>query len=110
MSRENIPFPERLRSARESRGLSQAQLAEKAGLQSAAIAHFEAGRRSPSLKNLRALAEALAVSSDYLIGLEKQQTTIDVMPSRLAKQICRLTAENVDLLELIGQELLKRQR
>jgi transcriptional regulator with XRE-family HTH domain len=61
-------FAERLFAARELRGLSQAELAKMAGLQPAAIGHFERDRRKPSFANVRALARALNVASDYLLG------------------------------------------
>ena len=50
------------------RGLSQTDLAAKTGLQQVAISFFETGRRSPSLGNLRRLADALEVTTDYLMG------------------------------------------
>ncbi len=61
-------FAERLKEARSQRGLSQAELADKAGLVQSAIGHFEGARRRPSFANVRALARALNVSSDYLLG------------------------------------------
>lgn len=61
-------FGDRLVAARTRRELSQAELAEKAGLQPSAIGHFERNRRKPSFANVRALAKALNVSSDYLLG------------------------------------------
>ena len=61
-------FGNRLLAARENRKLSQTELASKAGLQPAAIGHFERNRRKPSFANVRALAKALNVSADYLLG------------------------------------------
>ena len=61
-------FGARLKAARENRDLNQTELAKVAKLQPAAIGHFEAGRRKPSFANIRALAKALEVSSDYLLG------------------------------------------
>jgi transcriptional regulator with XRE-family HTH domain len=61
-------FPERLKSAREMRKLTQIELGTKASLPSTSIAHFEAGSRKPSFDNLRKLAEALEVTTDYLLG------------------------------------------
>jgi len=58
-----------LRAVRESRGFSQSDLAGRCGLQPSAVAHFEAGRRTPSLHNLVRLCRALGCQSDYLIGL-----------------------------------------
>lgn len=61
-------FPERLRRAREYRGLTQGELAERAKLQPSAISHFETGARKPSFDNLRLLADTLDVTTDYLLG------------------------------------------
>lgn len=61
-------FPARLRAARDLRKFNQAELAERAGLPSTSIAHFEAGSRKPSFDNLRRLADALMVTADYLLG------------------------------------------
>ena len=69
-------FKTRLRGARDLRRLSQSDLAERSGLQPSAISHFETGRRSPSFDNLRKLADALAVTIDYLLGrVEKSSTS-----------------------------------
>jgi transcriptional regulator with XRE-family HTH domain len=69
MSSPAPAFAVLLKQARERQGLSQAQLAERAGLQPSAIAHFEADRRKPSFENVRRLAKALDVSSDLLLGV-----------------------------------------
>ena len=61
-------FSDRLRNAREMRKLTQIELGTKANLPSTSIAHFEAGKRKPSFDNLRKLAEALEVTTDYLLG------------------------------------------
>lgn len=61
-------FPDRLRRAREYRGWSQSELADKAKLQPSAISHFETGARKPSFDNLRLLADTLDVTTDYLLG------------------------------------------
>ena len=61
-------FPQRLRAAREMRDLNQGELARPAGLQASAISHFETGARKPSFDNLKRLADALKVTTDYLLG------------------------------------------
>jgi transcriptional regulator with XRE-family HTH domain len=71
MTSQNVPsevFTSRLRSARDMRGWSQAELARRAGLPPTSIAHFEIGTRKPSFDNLRRLAGALEVTADYLMG------------------------------------------
>jgi len=59
----------RVEAARRRCRLSQAELGERTGLHQSAVAYFEAGRRVPSTPNLVRLAQALDVSTDYLLGL-----------------------------------------
>jgi transcriptional regulator with XRE-family HTH domain len=62
-------FKERLKTAREQlRRWNQSELAGKAGLPPSSIAHFETGARKPSFETLHKLANALEVTTDYLLG------------------------------------------
>lgn len=65
---EDHIFARRLSAAREMRKMSQGDLAEKSGLPPSSISHFEAAKRKPSFANLKRLASALEVSTDYLLG------------------------------------------
>lgn len=49
--------------------LTQAELAEKINSDTCYISRVETGARKPTVDNLAALANALEVSSDYLLGL-----------------------------------------
>jgi len=62
-------FPVRLQAARKLREMDQATLARKAGLPASSISHFEGSSRKPSFDNLRRLANALEVTTDFLLGL-----------------------------------------
>jgi transcriptional regulator with XRE-family HTH domain len=71
MTKKSSPsemFKERLRSARDLRKWSQSDLADLAKMPPSSIAHFEAGSRKPSFDTLRRLANALEVTTDYLLG------------------------------------------
>lgn len=63
-------FSNRLRALRIAHDMTQQELAVRANLQQSHVAHFEAGRRTPSIHNLRALCRALEAQSDYLLGLK----------------------------------------
>jgi transcriptional regulator with XRE-family HTH domain len=60
--------PARLRFLREQAGLTQVQLAERAGLHLSAVTRFEQGVRSPTLESASALASALGVKVDDLLA------------------------------------------
>ena len=66
--RNSNDFAIRLKEARLKRTLSQTELAAKAKMVPSAIAHFEGARRKPSFANIRALSQALSVTSDYLLS------------------------------------------
>lgn len=55
-----------LRVYRDLRGLTQAMLAEKAGVNRVTVAEIETGRKQGSVASLRALAGALDVTLDDL--------------------------------------------
>ena len=64
-------FPERLKELRESKGLSQIQLAKKLNneVTNSAIAMWETNQRVPNLLAVITLAQFFNVSIDYLAGL-----------------------------------------
>ncbi len=58
---------ERLRVTRCSKGLSQDQLAEAAGMSKTGLWQIEKGHSEPGAKTIVALAKALDVTTDYLL-------------------------------------------
>lgn len=54
-----VDVGEKIRSARRRRGLTQAELAQRAGTSQATVAAYERGRKSPAVATLGRLARAL---------------------------------------------------
>lgn len=98
MSSDAISFQGRLRKAREIKGLSQGDLAEKSGLQPSAVSHFESGRRAPSFDNLRRLADALSVSTDYLLGREQEIGASGPVVQNMFRDVQKLTEGDLQTL------------
>lgn len=96
-------FPERLRSARELRGLSQSQLADRSGLQPSAISHFEQDRRSPSFDNLKRLANALNVTTDYLLGRTDDPAVCGPVGDQLFRHAEKLSAADLEMLTKMAE-------
>jgi transcriptional regulator with XRE-family HTH domain len=75
LARHLMPLADRIRQLRTEAGLSQAELAERAGAGDARqISRYENGRITPSLDAIAHIAQALNISIDYLV--------IDDMPRR----------------------------
>lgn len=71
--------PERLRAERIRARLTQAELAERAGIHPTAIARYEAGHRTPYVERLAALADALGLAP---AALSKDPSTGDLAELR----------------------------
>ena len=56
-----MPFAENLRRLRVEQFLTQAELARRASLHALTVTRLEAGTTAPSVRTLRALADALGV-------------------------------------------------
>lgn len=104
-------FSARLSAARELRGLSQAELAKRAGIQSSTIAHFEGGRRKPSFDNFVKLVEALEVPADFLIG-RADKITLPPESDKILSRLAMLSSGDRELAKdllavLIGRKINK---
>lgn len=62
---------ERINRLRREMNMSQAELAQRAGLKAPAISQYESEQRSPSFESLLKLSSALGVPSDYLLKGEE---------------------------------------
>ncbi len=103
-------FADRVKAARTVRGLSQAELAEATKLQVSAISHFETATRSPSFDNLRKIADALQVTTDYLSGRSDSATLSNEAAAKLYRKAEKLTAKDLEFLEQMADQLAKRNQ
>lgn len=102
-------FPDRLRAARELRRLKQDELAKRAGFQASAISHFETGTRKPSFENLRRLADALQVTTDYLLGRVVDPTGLSGADT-LHRHFNLLTSDDREIAESFLEMLADKAR
>ncbi|MCR5542745.1 MAG: helix-turn-helix domain-containing protein [Eubacterium sp.] len=72
-----IGFDKRIKDLRESRKISQQELADRLFVTRSAVNAWEMGNSMPSIDNLIVLARFFHVSTDYLLGLQNEET-IDV--------------------------------
>lgn len=72
-----MDFQERLKTIRNSKGLSQKSLAEKINMSQQSVAKWETGDSTPSPATLNKLSEILGVSVDFLIGKTDTEVLYD---------------------------------
>jgi transcriptional regulator with XRE-family HTH domain len=61
-------FPTRLRQVRLERKLTQEQLGKKINVTKVSVSCYEKGTRTPDMETLQRLADALEISTDFLLG------------------------------------------
>lgn len=103
-------FAARLRTAREHRQLSQSELADKTGLLPSAISHFETGRRSPSFANLKALSDALKVTTDYLIGRSDSMDMSNAAAIKLLRHAQKMSDEDLERITQMAEVMVKKSK
>ena len=95
-----VEFGNRLRELRKQKCLTQKQLASLIGVKNSIISFYEVGDRIPSPEIIIKLAAVLHVSSDYLLGIERNDT-LDV--SGLDEEDMSLIRALVDTLRRKNQ-------
>jgi transcriptional regulator with XRE-family HTH domain len=90
-----------LREARLRSGLTQAQLAGRAGTSQPAIARYESGRVQPSLERLRALIRACGLELGFTFSPYD-----DSYDSHITRQLALEPAERVAHMANVAGEML----
>lgn len=102
-------FAARLTEARQKRQLSQIDLAKKTGLPASSISHFEAKKRRPSFDNLSKLADALNVTTDFLIGRSEDTSTAAVSES-IRANLDKLDNYDLDIADRFIEMLAAKKK
>ncbi len=82
-------FAKRMKMLRKQMGFNQTQLAERMGTSKSMISYYENQDRSPSPEALIKLSKIFHVSTDYLLGLESEQSL----------KLTDLSKEDIELLQ-----------
>jgi transcriptional regulator with XRE-family HTH domain len=78
-------FGRRVTRIREQRGLTQQELATRAGTTYQTIWRIENGKHvEPGIYIAREIARALGVSLDYLVNLHGETDNVELLPTALA--------------------------
>lgn len=101
-----MEFSKRLKQSRQDLKMTQKELSEKTGIKRTTIASYEVGNISPSFENVKILAEALGVSTDYLSGKSEYRTLVEKFDSKFdtekIKSDVKLAQEIDALIKIIS--------
>jgi transcriptional regulator with XRE-family HTH domain len=76
-SPDRVVFGDRLRQLRKEQGLTQTALGERMGISQRLVAYYEAQGGSPSPELLVKFADALGVSTNTLLGVDRSVRAAD---------------------------------
>ena len=68
-----MDYGARIRAARERRGIARDELAKQLNLRYQTFAKYEISAREPDFETLVQIANALRVSTDYILGCTEEQ-------------------------------------
>lgn len=101
-----MEFSKRLKQTRQHLKMTQKELSDKTGIKRATIASYEVGNTSPSLENVKILAEKLQVTTDYLSGNSQYETLAEKFDAdydlEKIKSEIKLTKEINVLIDVIS--------
>ena len=106
----DLMFKIRLKKIRESKGLSQKQLAIFLDVSQGAIGNWESGTRMPNLDILGKIADYFDVTTDYLLGKEDCELQPDSIDSVIYEELQKMTdSEKEEILAFINFTKSKRE-
>lgn len=104
-----IAVGERIQTARVTRGLTQAALAEAVGIEPVTLSRYETGARGASITTLALLAQALGLTLANLMDVDVPISAPDRGPEaeEVAFIVNRLAPERRDLAVRLVRELAR---
>lgn len=109
-----MPFAEKLSKLRKEKGLTQQEMAQRAGVGIAQMRRYEAGKSSPTLEVIKNIAKTLKISTDELI-FDKNEGFVPskVLERKLLEQfemIKKLNPHDRHAIETIIESMIIKNR
>ena len=104
---------DRIKEIREARGMTQDQLADKAGISKGFLSDVENDKRNISSENLLRVANTLGASVDYLLrgetrSAKREEVVIPPELSEAAEELNLSYAQTLELLEAHRSVIARR--
>ena len=94
-----VKLGKKIKELRIAQGLTQQQLADRLGVSKSVVSYYESGVRYPSYEVLVRIAYVFHTTTDYLLGISRENT-IDVTG---------LTKEEINLVKAVAESLRKKR-
>jgi len=98
-------FGQRLKELREEKKMTQEDIGKIINKSQQTVDHYEKGRSSPDIENIKKLSNFFNVSTDYLLGKNNIRNFTEVTPKTSEEIIADAVADDPELAELWANEL-----
>jgi transcriptional regulator with XRE-family HTH domain len=109
-----MPFAEKLSKMRKERGLTQQEMAQKAGVGIAQFRRYEGGKSSPTLEVIKNIAKTLSITADELIFDENEGVASNKISDReLLEQfevISQMNPHDKEAIKTILESMIIKNR
>lgn len=95
-----LDFGKNLRNLREKANMSQKQLASYVGVSPTSISLYELHERMPSQEVMAKIAQVFRVSTDYLLGIEKNRVL----------DLDGLTDDEIEIIEKLVSNMREKNK
>jgi len=103
-------LPNRIRTFRNSRNLTQEQLAEQADIHATYISRIESGRKLPTLLIICKIADALSVDVHELLIEEAKANSAEYKRKKIINIVNESKSTDVEIYSTLVTALHKRHR
>lgn len=100
-----MAFRKRLSELRKSKNWLQTEVAEKIGVARATYGAYEQGNRQPDFDILERLADLYEVSTDYLLGREVEEYSLDYYKNKINTEFPDIDLMFKDLESLTADDM-----
>lgn len=109
-----MPFAEKLSKMRKERGLTQQEMAQKAGVGIAQLRRYEGGKSSPTLEVIKNISKTLGVTTDELIFDENESIAANkIIDRQLLEQfevVSEMNRHEKDTIKTILESMILKNR
>ena len=91
-------FSKKLKTLRTAKKMSQKDLADKVGVAKSVVSFYESGDRFPSYDVLIRISRIFNVTTDYLLGIERERTL----------DVSELSEDDISVVNTVIEALKKK--
>lgn len=104
-----MDIAKRVKTVRESKGISVYKLAQLSGISSTYLYEVELGKKQPTVEIISRICDALGISLETFFTESKEQAKLPPVTYRLVEKISALSEDSIKYLEKQAELLILKE-